>query len=338
MSKHMRAVEAVDFSIGSLRLCDRPVPTVRDGEVLIRIDAASLNYRDLAILDQKFMPHLKLPYVPCSDCSGEVVSIGDGVTRFKERDRVIPVYTQGWYSGKPTQQQRTTKTLGAPLSGVLQEYIVVPEQEAVMAAESLSPKECATLPIAALTAWNALEQGGVKSGDTVLVQGTGGVALYALQFAKMAGAKVILTSSSDEKIAQAKLLGADVGINYSKHENWGALAKEATGGRGVDIVIETTGYTLAESLSCVCFGGFVGVIGFVGGHEATISVKSLLGPFVRVQGIAVGSRLQFEAMVRAIDHLGIKPVIDSSFPLEKTAEAFEHLKSAKHVGKIVLEI
>ena len=114
MSKHMRAVEAVDFSIGSLRLCDRPVPTVRDGEVLIRIEAASLNYRDLAILDQKFMPHLKLPYVPCSDCSGEVVSIGDGVTRFKEGDRVIPVYTQGWYSGKPTQQQRTTKTLGAP--------------------------------------------------------------------------------------------------------------------------------------------------------------------------------------------------------------------------------
>jgi NADPH:quinone reductase-like Zn-dependent oxidoreductase len=338
MPELMRAVEAVDFAIDDLRLCERAMPSVRDGEILIKIEAASLNYRDLAILDQKFMPHLNLPYVPCSDCSGQVVKVGGGVTRFKEGDRVIPVYTQGWYSGKPTQQQRTTKTLGAPLSGVLQEYIVVPEQEAVIAAATLTAKECATLPIAALTAWNALEQGGIKSGDTVLVQGTGGVALFALQFAKMAGAKVILTSSSDEKLSQAKQLGADVGINYKTHSNWGALAKEATGGRGVDIVIETTGYTLSESLSAVCFGGFVGVIGFVGGHEATISVKSLLGPFIRMQGIAVGSRLQFEAMVRAIDYHGIKPVIDSSFLLKNAADAFRHLKSGKHVGKIVIEI
>ena len=147
MPEFMRAVEAVNFSIDDLRLSERSLPAVRDGEVLIKIEAASLNYRDLAILDQKFMPHLNLPYVPCSDCSGQVVRVGDGVTRFKEGDRVIPVYTQGWYSGKPTQQQRTTKTLGAPLSGVLQEYIVVPEQEAVMAATTLTAKELSLIHI-----------------------------------------------------------------------------------------------------------------------------------------------------------------------------------------------
>jgi NADPH:quinone reductase-like Zn-dependent oxidoreductase len=334
----MRAVEATDFSIDALALTERPVPEVRRGEILLKISAASLNYRDFAILAQKYMPKLKLPYVPASDCCGEVIEIGEGVTRFKEGDRVIPVYTQGWHDGKPTPQQRTGRTLGAPLSGVLQEYIAVPEEDAVHPPTNLSDVEAATLPIAALTAWSALQEGGVKSGDVVLVQGTGGVALFAMQFAKLAGASVIVVSSSDEKLARVKRMGADVGINYRAHPEWDVAVKEATGGRGVDIVVETAGSTLPKSLAAVTFGGFIGVIGFVGGGQAEISVRSVIGPMIRVQGIAVGSRTRFEAMNRAITAHQLKPAVDSTFDLDHVADAFRRLEHGQHFGKIGIKI
>ncbi|UCD70110.1 MAG: NAD(P)-dependent alcohol dehydrogenase [Betaproteobacteria bacterium] len=334
----MRAVEATDFSIDALALTERPVPEVRRGEILLKISAASLNYRDFAILAQKYMPKLKLPYVPASDCCGEVIEIGEGVTRFKEGDRVIPVYTQGWHDGKPTPQQRTGRTLGAPLSGVLQEYIAVPEEDAVHPPTNLSDVEAATLPIAALTAWSALQEGGVKSGDVVLVQGTGGVALFAMQFAKLAGASVIVVSSSDEKLARVKRMGADVGINYRAHPEWDVAVKEATGGRGVDIVVETAGSTLPKSLAAVTFGGFIGVIGFVGGGQAEISVRSVIGPMIRVQGIAVGSRTRFEAMNRAIAAHQLKPAVDSTFDLDHVADAFRRLEHGQHFGKIGIKI
>ena len=334
----MRVVEAKDFSIDALAIAERPVPEVRRGEILVKISAASLNYRDLAILAQKYMPHLKLPYVPASDCCGEVVEIGEGVTRFREGDRAIPLYTQGWHDGKPTPQQRTTRTLGAPLSGVLQEYIAVPEEEAVHAPGNLSDAEASTLPIAALTAWSTLQEGGIKSGDVVLVQGTGGVALFALQFAKLAGANVIALSSSDEKLAKAKKLGADVGVNYRATPEWEVAVKDATGGRGADIIVETAGSTLPKSLAAVTFGGFIGVIGFVAGHQAEISVRSLIGPMIRVQGIAVGSRTRFEAMNRAIAAHKLKPVVDSTFELEHVADAFRRLEHGQHFGKIVINV
>ncbi|HVY07490.1 MAG TPA: NAD(P)-dependent alcohol dehydrogenase, partial [Burkholderiales bacterium] len=196
----MRAVEAHGFSIDSLKLGQRPVPKPRRGEILIKVKAASLNYRDLAILAQKYMAALPLPYVPASDCCGEVVEVGEEVTRFKVGDRVTPLYTQGWHDGYPTPEQRTKRTLGAPLTGVLQEFVVVPAEEAVFAPANLSDGEAATLPIAALTAWSTLQEGGIKGGDTVLVQGTGGVALFALQFARLMGARAIALSSSDEKL------------------------------------------------------------------------------------------------------------------------------------------
>jgi NADPH:quinone reductase-like Zn-dependent oxidoreductase len=332
----MRVVEASEFKISSLRLMERETPTPKHGEIMVKISSASLNYRDLAILDQSYMPNLKLPYVPCSDCAGEVVEVGQGVKRFASGDRVVPVYTQGWYDGRPTLAQRTTQTLGAPLSGVLQEYIVIPEDEAVHSPKSLSDQEASTLPIAALTAWNTLQQGGIKAGDTVLLQGTGGVSIFALQFAKIFGAKVIITSSSDEKLKRAQALGADFCINYKKNTEWERVAREMTDGRGVDIVVETTGATLSQSIAAVKFAGFIGVIGFVGGHEVKISVKTLIGPLVRVQGIATGARSQLEELIRAIDCHQIKPVIDSMFPLERAQEAFNHLKSGAHFGKIVI--
>ena len=336
--KKMRALEATDFSIDALRLGERPVPAPRRGEILVRVRAATLNYRDLVILTGQYLATLPMPYVPASDACGEVVEIGEDVTRFKVGERVTPVYTQGWHDGMPTPEQRTKRTLGAPLTGVLQEYVVVPAEDAVAVPAELSDAEAATLPIAALTAWSTLAEGNIKSGDVVLVQGTGGVALFALQFAKLAGATVIATSSSDGKLARAKALGADVTINYRSTPDWHVAAREATGGRGVDIIVETAGGTLAKSLGALSFGGFIGVVGFVAGFEATIPVRALIGPMIRVQGIAVGSRARFEAMNRAIAKHKLRPVIDSSFPLEKAAEAFRHLKSGRHFGKIVVTL
>ena len=334
----MRALEANDFSIDSLKLAQRPVPKPRRGEILVHVKAASLNYRDLAILAQKYMSALQLPYVPASDCCGEVVEIGEEVSRFKAGDRVTPLYTQGWHDGYPTPEQRTKRTLGAPLTGVLQDYVVVPAEDAVSAPSNLSDGEAATLPIAALTAWSTLQEGGIKAGDTVLVQGTGGVALFAVQFAKIMGARVIALSSSDEKLGRAKQLGADIGINYRTTPDWGLAVKEATGGRGVDIIVETAGATLEKSLAAVTFGGFIGIVGFVAGMKAEIPLRSIIGPMIRIQGIAVGSRARFEAMNRAIALHKLKPVVDSTFPLEKAAEAFRHLEQGKHFGKIVISL
>jgi len=334
----MRALEARDFSIDALRLGERPVPKPRRGEILVRIRAASLNYRDLAILVHKFLPTLALPYVPASDACGEVVEVGEDVTRFNAGDRVTPIYTQGWHDGMPTLELRTRRTLGAPLAGVLQEYIAVPAEDAVSVPVHLSDGEAATLPIAALTAWSTLQEGGLKPGDSVLVQGTGGVSLFALQFAKLAGARVIVLSSSDDKLARAKQLGADLGINYRTTPDWSIPVREATQGKGVDIVVETAGATLDKSLASLAFGGFVGIVGFVAGYKAEIPLRAVIGPMIRIQGIAVGSRARFEAMNRAISQHKMKPVVDSTFPLEKAADAFRHMEQGKHFGKIVVSL
>jgi len=336
--KTMRCLEAGDFSIDALKLGQRPVPKPRRGEILVRIKAASLNYRDLAILAQKYLPALALPYVPASDACGEVVETSEDVTRFQVGDRVMPIYTQGWHDGLPTLELRTKRTLGAPLDGVLQEYIAVPAQDAVSVPAHLSDAEAATLPIAALTAWSTLQEGGLKPGDTVLVQGTGGVALFALQFARLAGARVIALSSSDEKLGRARQLGADIGINYRTTPDWSGAVKEATQGKGVEIIVETAGATLDKSLASAAFGGFVGIVGFVAGYNAEIPLRAVIGPMIRVQGIAVGSRARFEAMNRAIALHKLKPVVDSMFPLEKGAEAFRRMEQGKHFGKIVVSL
>ena len=338
MNRTMRALEANAFSIDALAMVEKPVPRPRRGEILLKLNAASLNYRDLAILVEKYLPNLKLPYVPASDAAGEVIEVGEDVTRFKAGDRAIPIYTQGWHDGLPTLELRTQRTLGAPLSGVLQQYLVVPAEDAVATPAHLSDAEAATLPIAALTAWSTLQEGGVKSGDTVLVQGTGGVSLFALQFAKLAGARVIATSSSDEKLERAKALGADIGINYRTTPDWHTAVRAATNGRGVDIVVETAGATLDQSLAALAFGGFVGVVGFVAGYEAKIPIRALLGPMIRVQGIAVGSRARVEAMNRALALHRMKPVIDSTFGLEDGAKAFRHRRAGAHFGKVVIAL
>lgn len=332
----MKAMAATAFSIDAIEAIETDVPQPKRGEILVKVAAASLNYRDLAIVAQNYIPGLPLPLVPASDCCGTVVAVGEGVTQWKPGDRVTPIYTQGWHDGKPTPEQRARRTLGAPLSGVLQQYVAVPAEDAVAPPASLTDVEAATLPIAALTAWSALQEGGVKPGDTVLLQGTGGVSLFGLQFAKAAGAKVIITSSSDEKLERAKALGADEVVNYRRHADWEVKVKELTGGRGVDIVVETAGASLSKSLAATAFGGFVGVVGFVAGYEATISLRQLIGPMIRMQGIAVGSRARFEQMNRAIEQHGLKPVLDKVFALDEAKAAFAHLASGAHFGKIAI--
>jgi NADPH:quinone reductase-like Zn-dependent oxidoreductase len=334
----MRAIEAKGFGLDRLAQVEHPVPRPGKGEILVRIRAASLNYRDLVILKGLYKPDLPLPYVPASDGAGEVVGAGEGVTRFKIGDRVLPTYIQGWYDGMPTQEQRSSRTLGAPLAGVLQDFVVVPAEDAVATPAHLSDIEASTLPIAAVTAWSALMEGGIRAGDWVLVQGTGGVAIFALQFAKLMGARTVALSSSDEKIERVRELGAEVAINYRKVPDWERAVREATGGHGVDIAVETVGATLARTLAALAFGGTVSVIGFVGGLEAKLAVTSLIGSMARVRGIAVGSRSAFEAMNRAIEAHTLKPVVDRVFPFEAVSEAFALMERGGHFGKIVIEL
>ncbi|MFO1350829.1 MAG: NAD(P)-dependent alcohol dehydrogenase [Gammaproteobacteria bacterium] len=334
----MRALQARAFGLEALHLAERPIPRPRRGEIKLRVRAASLNYRDLVVLSGKYMPNLPLPYVPASDACCDVVEVGEDVTRFQVGDRVAPVFIQGWHDGMPTQEQRTKRTLGAPLGGVLQDYVVVPAEDAVAAPAHLSDAEVATLPIAALTAWSTLAEGGIKAGDVVLAQGTGGVALFAMQFAKLMGAFAIITSSSDDKLARARELGADVGINYRARPDWDQAVREATQGRGADIIVETSGATMAQSLAALAFGGFIGVVGFVAGMEAVLPVRQFIMPMARVQGIAVGSRARFEAMNRAMTLHTLRPVVDASFPLERAADAFRLMQRGGHFGKIVITI
>ena len=218
---------------------------------------------------------------------------------------------------------------------MLQDYLVVPAEDAVRTPSHLTDVEAATLPIAALTAWSTLQTGCVKPGDWVLVEGTGGVAIFALQFAKAAGARVIVISSSDEKLARTKTLGADAVVNYRATPDWAPAVKTATEGRGADIVVETAG-TLSRSFSAAAFGGFVGIIGFTGGYKTEVDIRQIIAPMLRIQGIAVGSRNRFEAMNRAIEFQQIKPVIDKVFPLEQTAQAFELMERGGHFGKIAI--
>jgi len=323
------------FGFENLNVVERPTPQPGPGQVLIDLRAWSLNYRDLMVVTGAYNPRMKLPIVPLSDGAGEVTATGPGVSRVKVGDRVAACFMQRWLSGGVTEDAAKS-ALGGAIDGVLSEQIVLAEDGVVTIPAHLSFEEAATLPCAALTAWNALVvSGGVKAGDTVLLQGTGGVSLFALQFAKMHGARAVITSSSDEKLSRAKELGADIGINYKATPEWGKKVVELTG--GVDHVVEVGGGgTLAESLRAVKTGGHIAVIGILAG-TAGVSPVSILMKAVRLQGIFVGSREMFEAMNRAITLHQLKPVIDRTFPFADAASALKHMQSAAHFGKIVLQ-
>lgn len=327
-----------DWSMDNLTLAERPQPEPGPGQLLLKMKAASLNYRDL-VVPQRGYGKLTgtLPLIPISDGVGEVVAIGEGVGRVAVGDRVCPLMIQSWISGPPTME-RLTSTLGGPLDGVMTEYMVLSEQGVVKTSEHLSDEEAAALPCAALTAWSAIvTDGQVKAGDRVLVQGTGGVSLFALQFAKLLGAHVIVTSSSDDKLQRAVRLGADEGLNYVSTPEWGKEVRRMAGADGVDLIVEVGGQkTLPQSLRAIRAGGTINLIGVLSGLNMDVSLGLIVIRKVRLQGITVGNRDGMEAMMRAISQHAIKPVIDRTFAFEELREALDYLARGVHFGKVCI--
>lgn len=338
--KTMQALEARSTKLSELAITELPVPTPKAGEILIRVKAASINYRDLVLVKGSYKPNLKFPFVPLSDGSGDVVALGEGVARFKVGDAVVPTFHQGWLSGLPVPERLANWTTGWPRTGMLQEYVVVPAEDAVTKPVNLSHLEAATLPIAALTAWSALTHGAIKAGDWVLVEGTGGVSIFSLQFAKAFGARVVVITSSEEKMKRVQALGADAVVNYKTTPDWSLAVRAATGGRGVDIVVETIGSALPQALRSLATGGYAGVVGFLGGFETQLPILPMIQSSLRIRGIEVGSRQQFEEMNRAIEATRIKPAIDQVLPLQKAADAFTLMERGGrgHFGKIVIKL
>jgi NADPH:quinone reductase-like Zn-dependent oxidoreductase len=324
--------------VGGFRLDDLPDSTPGPAQVLVRLRAVSLNFRDLMMCKGLYNPKIRLPYVPVSDGAGEVAAIGPGASRFKPGDRVVASFMPGWVEGPP-DDDKARSALGGGGDGLLAEAAILPEQGLLPIPAHLSFEEAATLPCAGVTAWNALvEHGGIKPGDSVLIQGTGGVSLFALQFARLAGARVIVTSKSDEKLKRATEMGATDGINYKTIPDWDKRVRELTGGKGVDLIVEVGGAgTLPNSLKAVRLGGYIALIGVLSGG-GDVNPVPILMKSIRVQGIFVGSRKMFEAMNRAIETAGLHPVVDRVFRFENAREAMQHMESGAHFGKVVISL
>jgi NADPH:quinone reductase-like Zn-dependent oxidoreductase len=319
-----------------LKLAQRPSPKAGPGEVVVRLKAASINYRDLATVTAP--GGVRLPLVPLSDGAGTIEEVGEGVSRVAVGDLVMPSFFPHWVSGPATPA--LLAALGGVLDGCAQEAICLPEGGVARAPAHFDAVQAACLPCAAVTAWRALMvEGRLMAGQTVLVQGTGGVSIFALQFAKLAGARVIVTSSSDEKLERAKALGADELINYRARPDWAKAARELTGGRGVDHVVEVGGAgTFRQSIAAIALGGHIAVVGVLTGYSQDINVAEIFARNAKISGITVGSREHVEQMVRAIEVAGLTPVIDRRFPLEALADALALMQGASHFGKIAIEI
>ena len=327
-----------DWSLEHLRPAERPAPVPGPRQVLLRMCAASLNYRDLVVLRRGYGNATgTLPLIPGSDGVGEVVSAGAGVSRVAIGDRVCPLYMPHYVGGEPTAE-RLTRTLGGPLDGTLTELLVADEEAVARVPRHLTDEQAATLPCAALTAWSAIvTHGRVQPGDRVLVQGTGGVSVFALQFGKLAGAHVTVISGRDDKLARARGLGADDGLNYRQTPEWGKVLRERAGGDGFDHVVDVGGeQTLGQSLRAVRAGGTIALIGVLSGGQLDVKLGPIVTRQVRLQGITVGNRDGFEAMMRAIEQHKLQPVTDKVFAFEELKEAMAYLKSGAHFGKVCI--
>ena len=326
--------------IDSLTLREAPTPKPGRGQVLVRMRAASLNYRDLMVLTGRYARGAPLAdLVPLSDGAGEVAEIGPDVTRVKPGDRVAGIFMQTWLGGD-VEPSDAASSLGGAIHGVLAEYVLFDQNGLVTLPAHLSFEEGATLPCAAVTAWNALYAGRpLIAGQSVLVLGTGGVSIFALQLARAAGARVIATSSSDDKIARAKQLGASDGVNYKQHPEWAQQVLALTNGRGVDHVLEVGGPgTLPRSVEAARQGGQIHLIGVLAGGAGEINPTTAMRKGQILRGIYVGSRQMFQAMNRVIELHQLHPVIDRVFEFDEAKEAYRHLQGQSHVGKIVIRI
>jgi NADPH:quinone reductase-like Zn-dependent oxidoreductase len=333
----MRVWQVPSFGIDSLDLVERPDPQPGPAEVLVKIHAVSLNYRDLMMVKGSYNPKLKLPRIPCSDGAGEVAAIGDGVTEWKIGDRVCGCFFQNWIDGPPTPA-KIKGALGGDIDGMLAEYVLLKQAGLVRIPDHLNFEEAATLPCAALTAWNALIVANIQASSTILVQGTGGVSIFALQFAKLKGARVLGISSSDAKLLRACSLGLDKGLDYGETSEWDRWVVEQTNGEGVDLVVEVGGVgTLPRSLRAVKMGGIIAQIGVLSGPAEPIQIPLILHKHIHIQGIYVGSRKRFEEMNNAIAAAKLHPVLESH-PWTEAREAFREMQSATHFGKLVLKV
>ncbi|MGD0191026.1 MAG: NAD(P)-dependent alcohol dehydrogenase [Rhizomicrobium sp.] len=307
------------------------------GEISVRLHASSLNYHDYFVV-KRFIP-VDDGRIPMSDGAGVVTAVGSGVTAFKPGDHVVSTFFPLWLSGE-TAIEKLMLVPGDRSDGYARREVTAAETHFTHAPKGFTHAEAATLTCAGLTAWRALVvEGRMKAGDTVLVQGTGGVSIFALQFAKASGARVIATSSSDAKLERLTAMGADHVLNYKTTPDWGQAARAFTGGRGVDHVVEIGGAgTLPQSMRAARNGGHISLIGVLAGFQAEVNTAAIMGNQIRLIGITVGSREQQQEMIRAIDANGLKPVIDRSFPLEDLADAFRYQESGAHFGKICVEI
>ncbi|QYO66750.1 zinc-dependent alcohol dehydrogenase family protein [Leptolyngbya sp. 7M] len=336
----MKAFEIREFGIEKLALVDREVPKPGPRDVLVRLRAASLNYRDYMVVSGTYNPRMKLPAVPLSDGAGEIVEVGSEITEWKPGDRVMPLLVQKWFDGPPSaEKRRTSLGAGADWDGVLREFACFDADSVLSIPDHLSFEEASTLPCAALTAWNALlVSGKIRPGQSVLTLGSGGVSIFALQFAKLAGAFVISTSSDDEKLARLKQLGADEVINYRAEVTWDKKVIELTGGSGVDHVVEVGGAgTLPRSVNAAAFGGHIAMIGALSEGQSFDPIQAFMKA-VRLQGIFIGSKKMFLEMNKAIAANEFHPVIDRMFNMEEIGDALEYLKGGSHFGKLVIRI
>ena len=334
----MRAMALVgSFGLDHLKLIERPMPEPRHNEVVIRMAAVSLNYRDMDMVLGTYPFKFPLPLVPTSDGVGEVVGVGEGVTRAKVGDRVLGTFHQSWIAGR---YEEDTPQLGGSADGMLAEYVRLDQQGIVHAPSNLTDEEAATLPCAALTSWHSLvTESRLEAGETVLIQGTGGVSLFGLQFSAMFGARIIITSSSDAKLERAKSLGATHTINYVKTPVWHPEVRALNGGRGVDHVIEVGGPdSFLQSLQAIRIGGQINMVGYIGSKHGAINPLEILYHRATVRGIPVGSRELFEAMNRAIETNKMRPVIDKVFPWTDAVAAIRYMQAGKHFGKIILKL
>lgn len=331
----MYAIQLVEPSLSSFRRTSLPDPEPGPGDVLIRLRAAALNYIDVAVATGSF-PGATLPMVPVADGAGDVVAVGAGVTSVALGDRVVPHFMPGWLDG-PMRPERIAAMRGITLPGSLSEYVAVPAHSVVHLPEHLDFMQGATLPIAATTAWNAVRSAQVRPGSTVVILGTGGVSLFALQFAKASGATVILISSSDTKLERGRALGADHLVNYRARPDWDAAVLALTDGRGADLVVETVGdATFERSLHAAAMGGTVFTVGFLSGAATSINLFSIIGKALRIVGNSTGSVADLAEAVRAIEANGIVPVVDRTFGIDEAAVAYRTLADATHIGKVAI--
>ena len=333
----MRVWQISSFGIDSLELVERPTPQPGPGEVLIKIRAVSLNFRDLMMVKGAYNPKLRLPLIPCSDGAGEVAAVGEGVTAWKTGDRVCGIFMQNWLDGPPTPA-KAKSALGGDIDGMLAEFVVLKETGIVRFPSHLSFEEAATLPCAGVTAWNALAAGNVRVNSTVLIQGTGGVSIFALQLAKLKGARVLGISSSEAKLQRACALGLDQGLDYGETPEWDRWVQQQTNGEGVDLVVEVGGVgTLPRSLRAVKMGGTIAQIGVLSGPAEPIPIPMILYKQVHLRGIFVGSRRNFEEMNEAIAAAKMKPGFEAR-PWTEAKLVFKEMESATHFGKLVVTV